>query len=74
MIFSEGKMYFQGRVFGKQSGSPSYPADTKMETMENVSDMNREQLRKLKTECAIAEKKVEQSQLIDRIATNTFQG
>lgn len=55
-------------------GSPSYPADTKMETMENVSGMDEEQLRKLKTECAIAEKKVEQSQLIDRIATNTFQG
>lgn len=58
----------------KLPGSPWHPADTKMETMENVSEMDEEQLRKLKTECALAEKKEEMSQLIDRIASNSFQG
>lgn len=55
-------------------GSPSYPAETKLEAMENVSRMDKEQLRKLKTECAIAEKGEEISQLADRIASDSFQG
>lgn len=64
----------QDRLFDNLPGSPSYPADTNMETMENVSKMDKEELRKLRTECALAEKGEDLSQLVDRIASNNFQG
>ncbi|MCD7825653.1 MAG: hypothetical protein LUH14_06825 [Clostridiaceae bacterium] len=55
-------------------GGPNFPADTDIKKLENISDLTGEQRRKLETECKLAQTEDEMSQLVDRIAGNSFQG
>ena len=55
-------------------GSPGFPTVTNENEMENVENMTEEQKRKLETERALAKSRDDMSQLVDRIATNSFQG
>jgi hypothetical protein len=58
----------------KLPGSPSFPADTDIRKFKNVSHLTEEEKRQLETECKLAQSKDEMSQLVDRIASNNFQG
>lgn len=58
----------------KLPGSPSFPADTDIRQFKNISKLTDEEKRQLETECKLAQSPDEMSQLIDRIASNHFQG
>lgn len=55
-------------------GGPDFPAVTDVSKIEGYELMNEEQKRKVRTECKLAAAGDHMSQLVDRVASNSFQG
>lgn len=60
--------------FMQLPGGPDFPVVTDVNKIDGYELLNEEQKKKVRTECKIAEGGDSMSQLVDRIASDSFQG